>query len=143
MDNSFTIGSASFKLSKINALKQFHIVRRVAPILSELFPALNKLSKSNGTSEEEKLEQTAEFLSPVIEGLSKLSDKDSEFVLFQLLASVEMKQEAGNWARISNGEVMFFDNLDLPIMLQVAGRAFMYNMTGFFSAIQQNSAVPR
>jgi hypothetical protein len=143
-ENEFKIGNRSFKLMKIDAFKQFHLVRRMAPILAELIPAMAEISKvqkkKKSNSEEEKFDQLAKFLSPVITGISKLSDEDSDKVLMGLLEAVEMKQaEFGNWARlVSNGNLMFQD-LDLATMLQCAGRAFMYNLQGFFSALPQKS----
>ena len=140
IDSSFEINGKQFKLSKINALKQFHIVRKIGPILSDMVPVLQKIAKENteSKSESEKLESAGELAGPIMLGLSRLSDKDAEFVLFNLLAAVEMNQ-GSNWARISNGEVLMFDNLDMPTMLNAAGRAFMFNMSGFFAALQRGS----
>ena len=38
MDNDFEIGGRQFKLNKIDAIKQFHVARRVSPILGDLMP---------------------------------------------------------------------------------------------------------
>lgn len=140
MSNSFQIGDREFKVSKINAMKQYHIVRRVAPILSELLPIMKDLAKSAGKemTQDEQLDQAAKFVGPVMNGLSRLSDKDSEFVLYNLLSAVEIKQAEGNWARIVVNDSLMFDNLSLPVMLQAAGRAFMFNMTGFFAEHQRS-----
>lgn len=139
-DNAFTIGDRQFKLSKINAMKQYHIVRRIAPILSELLPSLKGIAnkKIEDLSQDEQMDQAAAFAGPVMMGLSKLSDKDSEFVLYSLLSSVEINRD-GVWARMVQGENLMFQDLELPILLQAAGRAFMYNMTGFFGVLQQHS----
>ena len=143
MDNSFSIGERQFKLSKINAMKQYHIVRRIAPILGEMLPAMKDIAKAHESktmTEDEKLDQAVRFAGPIMNGLSKLSDKDSEVVLYGLLAAVEMKQgEHGNWARLVNGDILAFDNIELPVLLQAAGRSFMYNMAGFFDVLQRSS----
>lgn len=142
-ERDFEISGQKFKLNKINAFKQFHIVRRIAPILSELLPAMASISKfmgsETGLSESEKFEQIAAFASPILDGLAKLSDEDSNKVLLGLLEAVEMQQSTGNWARLSNGTQLMFENLELPVMLQCAGRAFAYNMAGFFNALNQVS----
>lgn len=139
IENSFQIGDRQFKVSKINAMRQYHIVRRIAPILGDMLPAMKEVSKkkSENLSEDQKLEQAADIFAPIMHGISKLSDKDSEFVLYGLLAAVEMKQSEGNWAKLSNGDMLMFDNLELPVLLQAAGRSFMYNMTGFFGVLQR------
>lgn len=140
-DNSFEINGTQFKISKINAMKQFHIVRRIGPILSRMTPAMQKIAKANesGMSEDDKLQQFVEFAAPIMDGLSELSDKDSEFVLNSLLSAVEIQQSGGNWAKLVIDNNLMFSSLELPILLQAAGRAFMYNMTGFFGVLQQTS----
>jgi hypothetical protein len=138
MDNMFEIGSKKFKISKLNAMKQYHVVRRIAPILGELLPGLSVAAKNKSQTEEAQLEQIAAFVTPIMNGLSKLSDKDAEFVLFGLLSCVEVQQSEGNWARLVSGDVLMFDTIELPILMQAAGRAFMYNMTGFFGALQRS-----
>lgn len=139
MDNGFPIGEKKFKLNKINAFKQFHIVRRVAPVLSSLLPALTDLQKSSKNdsqiSEADKLEEFAKILSPIFTGLSKLSDAEADFVLYGLLASVEMQQAGGNWARVSTESMLMIQDLELPVLLQIAGRAFAFNLSGFFAAL--------
>lgn len=142
MDNSFSIGERQFKLSKINAMKQYHIVRRIAPILGDMLPAMKDIAKAHDSkdmTEEQKLEKAVQFAGPIMTGISKLSDKDSEVVLYGLLAAVEIKQAEGNWAKIVVGDQLMFDNLDLPTMLQAAGRSFMFNMAGFFDVLQRGS----
>lgn len=135
--NKFSIGGMEFTVSKINALKQFQIVRRIAPILADLVPVAQKFSK---LTESQLKEDQAELIAPIMSGISKLSDADANKVLFALLAAVEIKQmPIGNWARVANDDRLMFEDLELPVLLQIAGRAFAFNMSGFFSAMPQVS----
>lgn len=139
-DRSFEIGARNFKLSKIDAFKQFHIVRRIAPILADLLPAMKdiqRVSKGTDLSESQKLDQFAEIAAPLMKGLSNLSDSDADRVLFGLLSSVEIQQQTGNWARVANDSMLMMQDLELPILLQLAGRAFAFNLSGFFTALPQ------
>ncbi len=142
MDNGFELNGKSFKLSKVDAFKQFHIVRRIAPILSDMIPlmkSMQKVSKADELSESEKLDQFAEIAAPLMTGLSRLSDADADYVLYGLLSAVEMKQDIGNYAKVVNGSMLMIQTLDLPILLQLAGRAFMFNLSGFFDALPRQS----
>lgn len=135
---AFEIGSKKFQLNKINAFKQFHIVRRIAPILADLLPAMKdvqKIQNTEGLSEDKKLDEFAKIATPLMNGISKLSDKDADLVLFGLLSSVQVQQETGNWANVSTETMLMMQDLELPILLQLAGRAFMYNLSGFFGAL--------
>lgn len=141
MDRDFEIGGKKFKLNKIDAFSQFHIVRRVGPILSELLPAMKDAAKlgdkTDGLSLDEKLDSIGKFVEPIMSGLSKLSNADADYVLFGLLSSVEIQQAAGNWARVATKEMLMMQNLELPVLLNLAGRAFMFNHSGFFAALPQ------
>lgn len=137
MDNGFVIGSKKFKVGKLSAFKQFHIVRRLAPLLSEMAPVLKKISSMG---QEELQQDQFALLEPVLKGIGELSDKDADFVLLGLLSCVEIYQDQFNtWARVVNGDMLMIPDLDLPTMLQAAGRAFAFNMAGFFSESPQGS----
>lgn len=136
----FEAGGRKFKISKIDAYRQFHIVRRVGPLLSELFPALASVQKVNveGLSDEEKFQELSKVLSPIMVGFSKLSDADADYVLNQLLSSVEVHQPTFNsWARVANKDVIMMQDIELPILLQAAGRALMFNLSGFFDTLRR------
>lgn len=139
-DKDFEISGKHFKLSKISALKQFQIVRRVAPILGEMVPLMKDVAISKDQSEDQKLDSVAKMLSPMLMGLGKMKDEDADKLLVLLLQSVEIKQEATNsWARLANDQVIMFEDLGLPILLQCAGRAFVYNLGDFFAILPQVS----
>lgn len=141
-DRDFEMGGRKYKLCKIDAFKQFHIVRRIGPILSELLPAMQKMESVknfDALPESGKLEQIAKFAAPVMMGLSKLSDADADLVLFGLLSSVEMQQPTGNWAKVASNSMLMIQDLELPFLLQIAGRAFMFNLSGFFGALPHQS----
>lgn len=140
MDNRFEFGNRKFSLTKLDAFKQFHIVRRMGPTLTEVLPELQKIAgikDFDGLPEDKKMEKLAKLATPFMTGLSKLSDEDSNYVLHGLLGSVQMNAN-GAWVPVySNGNLMVAD-LELPALLNLAGRAFFYNLSGFFSALPQS-----
>lgn len=142
-DRDFEIGGRAFKVSKIDAFKQFHIARRIGPILADLMPAMKSAKNGKFTSEaelaklseEQKMDLVTPFVQPIMTGLSKLSEADADAVLKGLLTAVEVQQQpTKNWARVVVGDQLMIQDLDLPTMMQLAGRAFMYNLAGFFAA---------
>jgi|SRR5665213_626046 len=136
-ERDFEVGTRKFKLNKIDAFKQFHIVRRLAPILGDLLPVAHKLSK---VSPDQMGEDQFQALSPIMVGISKLSDEDANRVLLGLCSAVEMQQmPAGNWARVATDAGLMFQDLELSVLLQVAAKAFMYNLSGFFAVLPQVS----
>jgi hypothetical protein len=137
--DEFTIGSQKFKLNRINAMIQFHIVRRIGPLLADLMSTMAQISKKNvdALSEDEKLQEFSLIAEPVMRGLSRLSDQDSEYVLYRLLAAVEIHQPQFNvWSVVAKADTgILFQDLEMPVLLQLAGRSLMYNLKGFFSLL--------
>lgn len=145
MDTIFSFGGREFRLSKLDPFKQFHVARRVGPVLGDVIPTVVETLKGAGVkalddvdklSEDQKMDIFSKFAGPVINGFSKLNDVDSEYVLLTLLSVVEMKQ-SGNWAKISNGTIMMINDFEMAQMLSMAGRALMYNLSSFFAGLPQ------
>jgi hypothetical protein len=137
-ERDFQLDGRSYKLNKVDAFKQFHLVRRMGPLLSELFPAMKKaalVTSKKELTESEKYDQLADIAGPLLSGFSKLTDKDADFILMGLLSAVEVQQEGAGWARVATDVGLMFNNLDLPTMLQLAGRALMYNVGNFSRAL--------
>jgi hypothetical protein len=135
MEKEFSLSGINFRLNKIDAFKQFHIVRRLGPILTDLLPAMKEFSNLDGKSEDEKLESVSRLAQPFMNGIAKLSDADAELVFQGLLASVEFQGPVGMWARLFSNQTLMAQNLELPILFQIAGRALMFNLYGFFAAL--------
>jgi len=58
--------------------------------------------------------------------------------LFRLLGSVEVQQEFSGstvWAKVATDSAIMMQDIELPILLQVAGKALMYNLSGFFGSL--------
>jgi hypothetical protein len=139
-DNTFELSGRSFSLNKIDAFRQFHIVRRIGPILTDLLPVLKAIASqdTDKMSDGEQLDATIKLATPLMQGLAKLSDADAEYVFQNLLNSVQVKQmPQGNWARVFNNGMLMMNDLELPILFQIAGRALMHNLSGFFAALPQ------
>jgi hypothetical protein len=123
-----TVKDNLYSLSKLPAIKQFHVARRIAPLLTELAPLLKK-----GTTD------PLDALIPAVNALQKLSDDDSEYVLYSLLNCASIKQPAGGFAPVCVDKVLMFKDLPLDEMLELAGRAFLHNLGNFFSTAQPTS----
>lgn len=137
----FELGGRKFKVGKMNAFKQFHVVRRIAPILADLLPAIKEVQKINkkvDKTESEKFEEAAQLLGPLLNGFSKLSDDDSDKVLLSLLMCAEV-QLGGAWSKVATENMIMVQDLELPALLQIAGRAFMFNLSSFFTVLPQVS----
>lgn len=139
-DRDFTFQGQNFKLNKLDAFMQYHVVRILSPMLSEMIPVLMSLkdAKDDALTPDQQLGKFGEIAAPLLTGFSKLGEKESEEVLIRLLYGVEI-QRNGVWARVSNGKALMFHDLELPTLLTAAGRSIAYNLAGFLAVLPKVS----
>lgn len=124
----FEISGHIYKVSKIDAKTQFHIVRRLAPIFSKLKSLFSKENSDKGTD-------VFNELANVIAGMS---DDDAEYCIFSLLKAVQRKQEGGlGYGKVSIDNNLMYQDINMQIMLQLAWKALSYNMSDFFVEMPQ------
>ncbi len=119
------ISGQTYRVGKIDARTQFHIVRRLAPIFGELAPALRGGAGDPLTT-----------LPAITAAFAKLSDEDMDYCLFGLLRVVVRQQPNGlGWGPVSTGTILAYDDITLPIMLQIAWASLSENLSSFFAAL--------
>lgn len=126
--NEFEVDGHTYRSKKMNARTQFHVMRRMAPILAPLQAvASGDMSGS---------------LVALAEAIGSLSDEASDYVLDRCLEVVERKQGEGGWAKVKldGGPAMFAD-IDLMALLQIAANVLRDNYAALFQkglALQSN-----
>lgn len=114
----------TYRVGKLDARAQFHIVRRLAPVLGELAPALQ--GGKGGL----------DALPPIATAVAKLSDADADYCIFGLLKVVSRKQPNGlGWGPVSTENLLMYDDIGMTQMLKLAWEALSFNMSGFFAAL--------
>jgi len=125
----FQVNGRQYRADRMNAMTQFHVVRRLARIL----PAMKGLAAVLPSMKHGDLDTMAEALAPVVEAISSMSDEDSEYVLGSCLSLVSRQQPEGGWARLwsSAASRPMFDDLTMPEMLQIAVHVLMGSIGPF------------
>lgn len=114
----------TYRVGKLDARAQFHIVRRLAPVLGELAPALQGGKGGLDT------------LPPIATAVAKISDADADYCIFGLLKVVSRKQPNGlGWGPVSTENLLMYDDIGMTQMLKLAWEALTFNMSGFFAAL--------
>ena len=120
----FETEGRTYRVNKIDARSQFHIVRRLAPVLGQVAPAIQ--GGKGGI----------DALPALADAIAKLSDDDADYVLFGLLKVVNRKQDQGlGWGPVCTGTVIMYEDITMQTMLKLAWEAFSFNMSGFFAAL--------
>lgn len=127
------LSGQTYRTGKLDVMRQFHLSRRLAPIIPPLIPVFVKL-KAGGL--EQDLLGFAGVLGPFADGLSAMSDEDSEYIIGTCLGVVQRKS-GKTWAAVWDvgGKVCMFDDMELPDMIQLTLRVIQDNLGPFISGI--------
>jgi len=130
----FAINGQTYRMGKLDAMRQFHLSRRVAPIIPTLIPVFVKLSKDGGLNQD--LGGFASVLGPFADGLSQMSDEVGEYIIGACLGVVQ-RQVGSNWANVWNApaKACMFDDMDLGVIMQVVMRVVQDSLGPFISGI--------
>lgn len=130
----FTIGDKNFRAGKLDAFKQLHVSRRVAPIIPTLVPVFIKLAKDGAMKD---LSGLAELFAPFAEGLAGMSDEASEYVISTCLSVVKRQAEGGNWTPVWNqgAKACMFDDMDLGDLIQICVKVIQDSLGPFIRGL--------
>jgi hypothetical protein len=129
-----TFGGNAYRFGRLTAMQQFHVARRLAPVITRM--AEVKFDQLGAGEEGQRdVSGMLKLMQPLADALGQLSDADSEYVINACMAVVQRKQGEA-WAFVWNkgaGRAMF-DDIDLPVLLQLTVRVLMENLSGFMPA---------
>ena len=122
--HEFTVSDHDYRAGKMDALTQFHVLRRLAPIIGSLKDlAGGDVSKG------------LEALGPIADVVARLPDEDVNYVLDRCLSTVQRKKDGDTgWAPIWNASAKraMFDDIDMMSMLLISGNVVMNAVGPFY-----------
>jgi tail assembly chaperone len=121
------IAGHTYRIGKLDAITQFHIVRKLGPLIVAVIKGLND------EKEKSKEEFIEELLKPTLAAISDLNKEDSEYVLFSAL-SAAYRQVGEKWVRMANGNRLQFEDTPMPTMMRLVYDVVQENLIGFFAA---------
>ncbi|MBJ9593232.1 hypothetical protein I5745_22340 [Burkholderia seminalis] len=169
MANEFQLGGHTYQIGRLNARQQFHVSRRIAPLIPPMVPALLKLYSElerardatgaaavtaivGGAPAAEALaaskrdvvalaESVAPVLQPLTDALATLKDDDADYVLDACLSVVERKHMNG-WAKVWSAQhrTTMFDDIGLEVMLPLVVRVIVANLGNFIGGLLTGQA---
>lgn len=130
----FSIDGIEYKAVKVDAVKQFHLARRLSPFLEAIVPLIAKVKAGViKEGDDATFDALIEGYAPFAKMMADMPDEQADYILFGLLACVKRKQAQGlGWANISNGSALMFQDINMVQMLQCAYHALMENLADFF-----------
>ena len=124
----FEINGVKYRSSQMDAMRQFNVVRRLAPILDSVKNMLDM-----------KLE---DGLGIIAQAISNMSDADTEYVIGSCMAVVVREQQGGTgWAKIwsPDAKAPMFTDIDMAVMLRIVFAVIGEAIVPFFGALPSTS----
>ena len=120
----FQINGITYSCSKLNAFDQFHVFRRLAPVLSVIGVDISKAK-----------DDPMALFNPVAKAIGDMSNADSEYVLNTCLGAVRRRQGDKVWAPLMSRGGLQFDDVQLPEMLQITWHVLQENFSNFLAVL--------
>lgn len=137
--NEIEVGGNTYRIGRIDAFKQFHIARRIAPALTAAGESVNELvGLGKSMSDDDSL---FHVLAKVSEVMARMPDDDVNYVIHTCLGVASRRQQDERYANVMRGNQLMFQDLDMPSMIQVTLAVLRENMGGFFQMLPGGSSM--
>jgi hypothetical protein len=126
------LNGVKYRSGKLDAFKQFHLVRKLMPLFSGLGETFS------GMGDQVAQGEFWHSLGPIAQAVADMSTEDSEWCLKTCLGAVTMFN-GRTWVPITTpqGQLMF-DDMDMSTMIQLAFTVIQDNLGNFFPVPQPN-----
>lgn len=144
----FTVNGQAYRTAKIDAMRQFHLSRKIAPIIPALIPVFAKLAESQKAEGAKPLSSDlatmANLFEPFAEAIAGMSDEAAEYVMGTCL-SVVQRQQGTTWSPVwsDRQKVCMFDDIDAGVMVQLAAFVVRESLGPFLAGLLSTSAQPQ
>ena len=139
------IGGNAYRINSMPAMTQFHVMRKLGPVLPGIVPVLAQaaaaLPQADGQEDGgtmttvDGVAAIAMAARPLLDGLAAMADADAEYVINHCLSAVMRRDHGGkSWNAVSRDGVTMFDDIDLMTSMQIVWAVLRENYTGFFRA---------
>lgn len=141
----FTVNGQGYRTARIDAMRQFHLSRKIAPIIPALIPVFARLAESQKAENAKPLSSDlagmAQLFEPFAEAIANMPDETAEYVMGTCL-SVVSRQQGTTWSPIWNDrqKVCMFDDIDTGVMVQIAAHVVRESLGPFLAGLLSTSA---
>jgi hypothetical protein len=138
----FPINGNEYRTNKLDAVKQFHVARRIAPVLTtsvDLIQIFEKIDLAN--IENVEPEEIMKAISPLVSAIGALPDEDAEYIINTCLRITQRKGPTGQWGPVmaQHGGGLMFDDIEMEHMLQIVWAVVQDNLARFLGALPSTS----
>jgi len=129
MNNEIEAGGHTYRVGKLDAMRQFHVTRRLLPILTTLGLTADKLK--GVAADVAKDDALLLVAGPVADIIAKMPNEDVDYVI-QTCLSVVRRKDGERWAPVLAGVHFQYQDITMPTMVKLTIEVVRENMGGFF-----------
>ncbi|WP_447505838.1 phage tail assembly chaperone [Acinetobacter pittii] len=141
------IGNHNYEIGRLDAFDQFHVSRKIAPIVPTIVPFMTEILKSNvmdlldkfgddpdnpdlSALEDFDLNNFGEAIQPFIDAFAKMPEEDANYVMKKCLSVVTR-----DGARLVVKDALMFDNLGIEHILPLTIAVIRINLGNFIQGL--------
>jgi hypothetical protein len=118
------VGDHTYQLTQLDARAQFHVSRRVVPLVSALANGDDKEAEGN-------------LISRMASAISALSDEDCDYVIDHCLKGCKRKIDGDRgWAAVMRDGNLMFQDMSMADMIRLTTLTLQDNLADFFTALR-------
>lgn len=128
------VAGNAYRIGRLDAFRQFHLSRKIAPLMPKLLPAFMELSKKPDLLGD--MQSIADAMAPFADALAEMTDEAAEYVVATCLSVVHRRQ-GNSWAPVWNSQVKatMFDDMDMSTMVPIVVRVITENLGPFLQGL--------
>ena len=133
----FELKGVSYRVDQLNARTQFHLTRKLAPVIPALIP-LFAAAKNGGFEKafaDGDVAELSKAAEPLADALANMPDEHADYVLNVCMSAISRRLDQGGWTRIWANGVSMDDDMGLDIILSLAVRVLRENLGGFMRGL--------
>jgi len=129
------IGGKKYQIGRLNAMQQFHVSRRIAPLLATMGISFATILQHRTID----VEQLIPVLGPVSHVLSTMSDEQTDYIFATCLSVVKRAEKGPGgkdmWAPVSAGALVQYDDINMAQMIAIVVAVLQVNLEDFFKEL--------
>ena len=127
------VGGQLYRIGKLDAFKQFHVARRLAPIQLAMGLSAGEMMAKGAEANETAM--LGAIMGPIAEIVAKMPEDDVNYILRTCLAVCTRSQGENKWARVMVDANLMFADIDMTHMMRLTIEVVKENLGGFFGML--------
>jgi hypothetical protein len=129
------IGGHKYQIGQLNAMQQFHVSRRIAPLLATMGISFATILQHRSID----VDQLMPVLGPVSQVLSTMSDEQTDYIFATCLGVVKRAEKGPGgkdmWAPVSTGAALQYEDIKMQHMIAIVVAVLQVNLEDFFKEL--------